>query len=272
MASVSSSIKQRRAASTWNPWQRACRLLLLIGLAVPLAPALSQVQVTPPRPFIMAADAQPDTYAYKWARLIYAEAFRRLGIPLELVTHSLARRSALAEEGAIDGEVSRIYAYADAHPELVRVEEPVMDFTFSIFSANPNLRARTLEELPADALLEHRRGILLCENTLKKSIPPERLSNVANTEQGVRKLLAGRSDAYCDIDLYVREALNSGELRGVASVRKLFDIASVPTYPYLYKKHAGLAPRLAAILKQMKAEGLLAAYLKQAERESGWSQ
>lgn len=274
MTSVSSSIGQRRPAPAWNPWQRARRLLLLIGLAVPPAPALSQVQVAPPtpRPFIMAADVQPDAYLYKWVRLVYAEAFRRLGIPLELVTHTLARRSALVEEGAIDGEAARIYAYADAHPELVRVEESVMDFTFSIFSANPNLRARTLEELPADALVEHRRGILLCENTLKKSISPERLSNVVNSEQGVKKLLAGRTDAYCDIDLYVREALNSRELRGVTSVRKLFDIASVPTYPYLYKKHAGLAPRLAATLKQMKAEGLLAAYLKQAERESGWPQ
>jgi hypothetical protein len=85
-------------------------------------------------------------------------------------------------------------------------------------------------------------------------------------------LLAGRSDAYCDIDIYVREALNSDELKGATAVRKLFDIASVPTYPYLYRKHADLAPRLAAVLKQMKAEGLLAEYRKQVERESGWAQ
>lgn len=67
-----------------------------------------------------------------------------------------------------------------------------MDFTFSVFSANPELHARRLEELPADALVEHRRGILMCENALKKSIPPERLSNVTGTEQVIRKLLAGR--------------------------------------------------------------------------------
>lgn len=213
----------------------------------------------------MASDAA-EGFGYRYSRLIYDEAFKRLGIAFELSAFTLARRSALIEQGAIDGEASRIYSYADAHPELIRVEESVMDFTFSLFSTNPALRAKSLEELPADTLAEYRRGILLCENMLKKTIPAERLSSIVNTEQGIRKLLAKRSDVYCDIDAYVNETLLSGEFKGAGNVRKLFDLASVPTYPYLFKKHVDLAPRLAATLKKMKGEGLMERYRIEAER------
>jgi hypothetical protein len=45
---------------------------------------------------------------------------------------------------------------------------------------------------------------------------------------------------------------------------------AIPTYPYLYKTHADLAPRLAAVLKKMKEEGLIENYRVQAERDMGW--
>jgi len=35
-------------------------------------------------------------------------------------------------------------------------------------------------------------------------------------------------------------------------------------YPFLHKKHANLAPKLAEVLKQMKAEGLFGQYQKMA--------
>lgn len=252
------------------------RLVLLLSLGMAAMPASSQTPAPVPaiKPFVMGADAAPDSLAFHWARLIYVEAFKRLGIPLEVVTYTLTRRSALVESGAIDGEVSRVYGYADAHPDLIRIEEPVMDFTFSLFTADPKLEAKNIEELPPKALVEYRRGVLICEKALRKSIPPGRLSDVPLSEQGIKKLLAGRTDAFCDINSYVAEALHSDELKGasgVSGVRKLFDIASLPTYPYVFRKHAALAPKLTAVLKQMRAEGLLAAYPKQAEREMGWT-
>jgi polar amino acid transport system substrate-binding protein len=69
-------------------------------------------------------------------------------------------------------------------------------------------------------------------------------------------LLTGRVDYYCEIDA-AQSALYSPEFKG-ASVRPLLTIGDrIVLYPYLYKKHAELAPRLAAVLKGMKAEGLL---------------
>jgi len=245
-----------------NSWWR---LALPICLMMPCLSALSQEAAEQPRHFVMAADPLPHSIAYKWTKLINQEAFRRMGATLEIASFPLARRAALAEAGVIDGEISRIYSYADTLPELVRVEESVMDFTFSLFTARPEVKAQKLSDLPANALVEYRRGVMVCENTLKPSIAPERLFNVSSTEQGLKKLLAWRSDVYCDIDIFVKDVQQSAKLKDEDKLRKLFDIATVATYPYFYKKHAPLAPRFAAILKQMKAEGLFAAYRKQAE-------
>ena len=266
----SNGISTRARTSAWTTRIAA----LLGGAALTVCLALPAWGQTPPsKPFVMAADAEPTSYLFQWARLIYTEAFTRMGVPLEMTTYTLARRTALIEDGVIDGEVSRIYAYADAHPGLIRIEEPVMDFTFSVYTGSPSLRAQKLDELPVNTMVEHRRGILMCENALKKSFAPELISNVTSTEQGLKKLLARRSDAYCDIDAYIKETLQtSADLKGTTGVRKLFDLAAVPTYPYIFRRHADLAPKLTATLKQMRAEGLLVAYPKQAERMMGWSQ
>jgi len=240
------------------------RIFLWLAIALAVAPARAQTPPTSSKPFIVAADTEG--FAYNYARLVYFEAFRRLGIPVSVEIYALARRSAMIAQGAIDAEGSRVLAYADAHPELIRVEEPVLDVTFSVFAADPNLRARGIDSLPSTAVVEYRRGILMCENALKKAISPERLSSVVTSEQGIKKMLAGRSDAFCDIDVYFNEAMQSPEFQGVTKPRKLFELASLPTYPYLSKKHVELAPRLAEVLKKMKSEGLLDRYRLEATR------
>ncbi|MEW6163426.1 MAG: hypothetical protein AB1642_00045 [Pseudomonadota bacterium] len=243
---------------------------MTLALLVPAAPALSQ---TATKPFVMMTDGDPTTYGSRWAALIYHEVFKRLRLPLQLEHYTLARRSALVEEGMADGEVSRIHTYGDNRPHLVRVEESVADFSFALFAANPAARLERLEDLGTSSyLVEYRRGILLCENTLKKWVPAERISDVPTQQQGLKKLLAGRTDLYCDLEAFVRQELASPEFKDAAPVRKLIGVGkAVPTYPYLNKKHAALAPRMAAVIKQMKAEGLIEAYRRQVERDLGWT-
>jgi hypothetical protein len=56
------------------------------------------------------------------------------------------------------------------------------------------------------------------------------------------------------------------DLRGIRPVLDL--IAEQWMYPYLHKSRAELAPALAATLKRMKAEGLIAQYQREAWREA----
>ena len=261
------STQPHRPAMSW-----LCRIGLILALLVPAAPALSQTATGTIKPFIMTADGEPTTYGSRWVTLIYTELFGRLAMPFQLEHYTLARRAALVEEGTVDGETSRVYTYGDNRPNLVRVEESLLDFNFALFAANPGVRLERLEDLRASSyLVEYRRGILLCENTLKKLVPAERISDVPTQQQGLKKLLAGRTDLYCDLEAYIRQELQSPEFKGSA-IRKAIGVGNaVPTYPYLHKKHAALAPRMAAVIKQMKAEGLIEAYRLQVERDLGWT-
>jgi polar amino acid transport system substrate-binding protein len=223
-----------------------------------------------PKPFVMGFDEDAGNFGSAWSLRIYAEAFKRMGVPWKPGFFPLARRAILVDEGAIDGDGARVYDYLSSHPNLVRVEESVMEFGFGLFSANPKVALNRIEDLAASSyLVEYRRGIHLCETRLKQIVPDKNLSNITTERQGLRKLLAGRTDLYCDLETVVEQALRSDEFRADGRIRKVIGIGNSATYPYLHKKHAALAPRLAETLKQMKAEGLVERYRREAEREAG---
>jgi hypothetical protein len=253
-------------------WLRAFLAGLLLAGFLVSSPVRCESPVPSGKPFIVTAGGEPTTWGSKLGMLIYTEAFKRLGIPFRMEHFTLARGAAMVEQGLADAELSRVFDYGADKPYLVRVEESIIDLGFSLYTANPALRLGRLDDLRSGKfLVEYRRGLLLCENTLKPLVPAEHLSDVATREQGLKKLLAGRTDLYCEIDVYVHQELGSPEFKGAANVRKVVSLGkTVPTYPYLNRKHADLAPRLALVLKKMKAEGLIEAYQKQVERDLGW--
>jgi hypothetical protein len=54
--------------------------------------------------------------------------------------------------------------------------------------------------------------------------------------------------------------LASPDFKDSTRVRKVLVLGTEPLYPYLAHKNAELAPRLAATIKAMKAEGLIECY------------
>lgn len=252
-----------------GPWARH---VVLVGLLCGLPPVQAQVLAASPPTFVMATDAPPDGYVSNLLALTYTEAFKRLGIPFRLENYALKRQGLQMEAGSIDGEANRAYGYGAAQPHLVRVEESLLDLHLALFSANPALHLQKLEDLASSTLqVEYRRGLLLCENALKPWVPEQRLSDIATEDLALKKLLARRTDLYCDFTLTVALALRQPDFKGSAPVLKVMDVGKViATYPYVNKRHAELAPRLAAVLKKMKAEGLLETYRLQVERALGW--
>lgn len=233
--------------------------------------ALSGVgHAAPPSPLIVGSDDDPNSYANTWSKLFFAEAFRRLDTPIQINNYPLARRNALVDAGTIDIDGGRVFAYGQAHPHLIRVEEPFIEYNFALFTANPALLPANLEAVrSSDWLVEYRRGILFCERSLKPLLPPARLSDISSEEQGVNKLLAGRTDLYCDLDYVVRQVLALPQFKDATRVRKVLSLGTLPIYLYLQPRHADLAPRLSAVIKAMKAQGLIDAYQAKVAREMG---
>jgi len=227
------------------------------------------VRAEPLQPFVMGMVDPETTYVSKWYRRLYGEAFRRLGLRVELATYPTQRIGVLLDQGAIDGEVSRARIYEEAHPELIRVDESVIDIAFALHAVDATLELKRLDDLSAMKLrVSYRRGVLFCEKALATVLPLEQMVDVTHAEQGLKMLLTGRTDLFCDVDLSVLSALQSAELKGVTTVHRVLVLQTAPLYPYLLRKHAELAPRLAAVLKAMKAEGLIERYRLEALHEA----
>ncbi|MED5621845.1 substrate-binding periplasmic protein [Ideonella sp. BN130291] len=249
----------------WLPRWSIARLLLWAALlgGVPAAAGADQ------RVFLIGTDQVDTAFTGLWQRRVYAEAFRRLGLKAEFPYYPTKRLSALVDAGELDGDMLRRRSYGLAHPEQVQVDVPVIEVRFALYTAHPALRLARLEDLSATGWQGHyRRGVLFCEDTLKAHVPAQRLAEVTTTAQGLKSLLAGHTAFLCDIDLAVDNVLYSREIRGDERVRELLAMGPPePLYPYLHKKNADLAPRLAAVLRQMKAEGLVERLRRQALRD-----
>ncbi len=238
---------------------------LIAGLLALLAALPLAVGAEPQRAFVMVTGQPETTYEGRWQRLAYHEAFKRLGVPLEVELMPTQRMTAMVDSGAVDGQFGRVLAYAETHPEQVRVDEPMYEVGFALWVSNPALTLSRVQDLAATNLIGvYRRGVELCQRSLFPLVPTDRLFSVATEHDGLRMLVTGRVDYFCEIDAALQNALHSPEFKDTA-VRPLLSIGDrIAIYPYLSRKQADMAPRLAAVLKGMKAEGLLERFQREA--------
>lgn len=181
---------------------------------------------------------------------IEMEAFRRLGIDLDLQRVPTGRAGPLADTGEADGCGPRIAGYDKFFPNLVQVEEPVIDFEFMAFTKREDIEVRDWTSL-SDYTVGHLTGSVILANKTKQHAGM--VTSVRDAEQLFTLLERGR------IDIAVIErwtglyAVNRLELRDVRLLQPA--LAHRPMFFYLNRKHADLAPRLADALRAMKADG-----------------
>ncbi|MED5618829.1 substrate-binding periplasmic protein [Ideonella sp. BN130291] len=237
------------------------------ALRIPLAAAALAVCAATAfaTPLLMGSIQPESSYIGRWIRLVYTEAFRRVGVPFDIAVYPTQRLTLLSDGGEVDGDVARVHGYAAAHPQLVRVEEPVMDARMVLYGLAPQAG---FPDLPALARTELKavvtRGVAVCESTLRNALGPERVVAASTGDQALRMLLAQRVDLMCSSDIAMQHQLLEPEFRGAANVRAVLDLGPFPFYPYLHRRHAALAPQLATALKQMKTEGLIERYRQEA--------
>jgi len=227
-------------------------LLAALVLASPSSRAQDKI--------VMATFVDKDSYAGHLLDLIYRDAFRQLHIELELRSYPAMRASVETAAGNADGEISRSYEYGPMHPELVRVETPLLEATTSAFAYRAGIHVHGLESLRgAGYRIEYRAGYPVIHQHLLGVAAENSLSTAADAELGLRKLAAGRSDLYVDSDEMVLPLLERAPYKGMG-IYKAGMIESNPIYCYLAPRRADLAPRLAAIFKKMRSNGTLDRY------------
>lgn len=207
-----------------------------------------------------------DTFKSKygcWLYSIYNEAFSRLGYSFSYRGVPGGRAPKLAESGRVDGEIHRPFEYQKQTTNLIRVNEPHFQVTLEAYVVNHSLTFNSWDDLNKRELrIEFRRGSKRAENMLLSMIDNSQLTDVTTTEQGLKKLLKGRTDVFIEQDLVfeknIKELLkNSDEYAKIRSAGKV-DI--LDGYAYLNINHIDIAEKLAETIKEMKREGLINEY------------
>jgi polar amino acid transport system substrate-binding protein len=247
--------------------QPSRRQLLLLASACWLIPARAAAPL--PDKLVVAMSATSyNSIQRPWLELIYHEAFRRLGIQLSIISLPTKRASVMADTGQIDGDLHRAHDYGGRHPNLVRVEFSHFPVTFFAYSKRDDvILADGWDSFNHTKLrVEYILGSAIAGAELGRRVPPEQLSTVTKVEVGMRKLLLDRGDVLIALDLNVEPLLPLPEFRD-SGIHKVAQLGQVPCYLYLQKKHAALALKLVPVLTQLKREGLIEQYGRQARQD-----
>ncbi len=177
------------------------------------------------------------------------EALRRIGY--ELVINRLPAERGLrsSNKGIIDGEMSRVKGINKIYPNLIRVEEKIMNWDFVIFSK---------EDINLDAgwaSLENKNiSFINGWKILEKNVPKSaRVTKTKNSSQLFKLLKKNRTDYIIYEQWGGYDVIDSMNLRNI-KMRKPA-LASKEMYIYLHKKHAALVPKLSKALFNMKKDG-----------------
>ena len=201
---------------------------------------------------------QPEnTYYYRFAKLLYTEAFGRLGYGFELYVFPSGRGLLESNSGRMDGDAGRIRfdsALAAAYPNLVRVTEEVASVPIGAYTADDAIHLNSWKDLTSrNLVIGYSRGLKIAEKRLFDHVDAKYLFDVADIRQSLRMIRRGRIDVMVAVQTSVEGVLSEAEFMnsGIVSAG-ILEVVSV--FPYLHKKHRVLAPQLAIIPKAMKKD------------------
>ncbi len=217
--------------------------LLLTLSCVPSAHAQRLSMVTGAAP-PMSSSAEAEGFVERLSR----EAFRRIGVEIE-VSALPAERALLNVNGGIDdGDLLRIAGLENAYPNLIRIPEKVMDFEFVAFALEPKTRIDGFAGLKPYAVA-YASGWKIFEANVKDY---SELTVTRDLGELFALLKSGRSQ----VALADRwQGLWAARRNGVRAVVVEPPFARTEMFIYLNKRHTALVPRAAKALADMKADG-----------------
>jgi len=180
---------------------------------------------------------------------VSVEAFKEINYKLDTTVLPAERGLKSANEGVVDGEMSRIAGLNRVYPNLIQVPEPIMEWEFVVFSK------KDIDMSSGWGSLESKYVAFITGwKILERNIPSTaNITKIRDSDQLFRLLKKNRTD-------YV-----IFEKWGGLSVKKELDLDAVlqrppalakrKMYIYLHQKHKALVPKLSLVLKKMKRDG-----------------
>lgn len=192
----------------------------------------------------------------KWVKLIYDETFIRLNMNYTMLAVPAKRASLLSNSGEVDGEFIRVKSYQNKVPNLIRVDEAILDLTFSAYSIDKDHSIINWQDLKTfNYRVGTMRGIRKIEEMLEKYVINDYIAYTENDVQGFGQLLKGRIDIYINAESFVYFTLlkppYNSKIVNVGTLEKSHH------YLYLHNKHRLLIPLFNKVITEMKKEGVI---------------
>lgn len=226
--------------------QKAWLLICLVAAAALVA---TTVQAEPLRlnSGVRAPYFKPDRTGF--IDQLVPEVFRRLGIEAVAVQYAASERAMInANNGIDDGLVLRIRGLEKAYPNLVMIDEKILDNEFVAYAKRVRFATTGFDTLRPHQVA-YINGWKIFEANLSADT---RVTKVQEAEQ----LFALLEQDRADVALYERWQGNQLLLETGSTAYMLNPpLATTEMFMYLHKKHAHLAEPAARALRAMKADG-----------------
>ncbi len=212
---------------------------------------------------VMVCVFSEDSFYGKWTKLIYTEAFERIGKKLVYKHYPAKRCTLMSEKGRAGGELARVHDYRT--DSLVRIEESPFSIRLAAVAVDSSIKLDGWESLrETDYKVECIRGFQRLHDNLKGIVTSQNLSEITTISQGLKKLAIGRTDIFIDLEGRIVKALKSDEFKN-SGIKMIGIMEEKIVHAYLHKKHRASVPKLSEVLKKMKEEGLIEKYKTMAE-------
>jgi len=228
---------------------RMLLLRLLTCLTVLLCSSAALAQPVPLRIGSWDRDSDPLTAV---SEAVLSRAYAELGQPLEFVALPNRRALQAMQAGELDGNLHRVYEFAAAHPELLRIAPPINTSAVRIYTYDAK-RVQPHDWAQLQGLrVAYQRGVLRIEQMLPAGA---RRVEAGSVNELFKLLAAGIADvALCT------EPAQAPPLRRLGKLKRLEQpLEEHLLYHYLGARQAELAPRLTAVLQRLQASGELEA-------------
>ncbi len=176
------------------------------------------------------------------------EAFRRIGIDLQVDLLPAERSLVMSNDGINDGEIARVAGINRLYPNLVKIDEKLYDYEIISFSNN-NIEIKSWEELKPYSV-----GIVTGWKLVEKNTQISMLTKVKNAELLFKILNNNRVDIIIYERLMGYSIIKKQKLAHVKALEP--PLVTVEMFFYLHKKHSSLVPKVEIALKEMKRDGV----------------
>lgn len=207
--------------------------------------------------FRMHSGHDPNSPSARWMELLYAEVFKRLAIPHEILYLPNKRGALMTESGEIDGQVNRVFAYQTMFPHQLRVNEPISRLGIEAWvRSDSGLVIDSWQSFKgSDLRVDYVRGVVAAEINLTPLVAPEQLTTSSFAIDGLTRLKLDQSDVFVHSNFGVYHFLLHTDFAGL--IHSAGIITSEYMYPYVHVSHAALIPEIERVIREIKAEGLL---------------